>query len=145
MSPYKKMYNQLRWDLYRAGVGVLDLANIGFATHSRRREKFVVYVCPGMSWKLRLFVLAHEAGHVAVLGPGRVLRARRSRMANEEWANYAAVRYLSGADTSESTDVCLPAAYAVFYGRFERGVRYRAARAIMGYKKGYKRRKDGKH
>lgn len=89
---YKRLYRDLAQTLYNLNCYVCDFDVLGHVTHSEVTKAFI-HIEPKMNYKGKLFVLAHEAGHIFYMKKGKAFNWAK-KMRTEKQANFFAVQLL---------------------------------------------------
>lgn len=105
---YREAYRELAVAILDFGM-VIDFSYFGCASRSDRSEVLIV-VNPALSWRNRLFTLAHETGHLFRLEKEKLVPAKR--VAGEALANRRAIKLLAWVLEED-----VSAAYSQFYNK----------------------------
>lgn len=113
---YKKAYLNLIHQMNQTHVWVYDTKIHGPGIAFRMPEKAELICIDGrMSWKNRLFIMAHEVGHLFYLTQSGL--KRRKNVGTEFQANKTAIKLLKIFKQNNK----LLVEYAKLYNRFNRG------------------------
>ena len=90
---WKEKYIRLALMLYELGCFVMDSDYLGYCLQTDN-IKAVIYIRSSLSWKHKLYTLAHETGHLFRVSPEKPLVLNWTKMASEEKANARAIEIL---------------------------------------------------
>lgn len=91
VKTYKDLYFALK-ECVPSEVVVVDRHEIGFCISGFFCT--AIYVNPSLSWKKRIYVLAHEIGHCCYMRKCRIIKSQAKDLANEKIANKRAISIL---------------------------------------------------
>lgn len=89
---YKDLYIELANELSNRGVYICDDGYLGYAIYAQGLRAFI-FVKASMSYKHKLFTLAHETGHLYSMEKGNMF-VWHDKARSESLANAYAIQYL---------------------------------------------------
>lgn len=91
MIKFKEEYEKLKSLVLDEGIQVVDQYYVGFCSSG-----YLVFIDSKMTYKAKLFTLAHETGHICIYGRQGIRRAKK--IASEKIAHIRALKILTELD-----------------------------------------------